>query len=84
MENWYYSILVVHVVSGYTALTSGAVVMITKKGNRVHRLLGRIFFYSMMGVTVSSFALSFYKNIPFLFYIGIFVFYQAYSGFFSV
>lgn len=71
----------VHILSGYLALSCGAILMLGPKGNKLHRKLGRVFFYSMLGVCFSSIYLAVAKDIPFLFYIGIFVFYQNYAGF---
>lgn len=55
--------------------------MFMKKGNKRHRLLGRVFYYSMVIVSISSVFLSVYKDLMFLFHIAIFVFYQAHAGF---
>lgn len=76
--------LVIHIVCGYIALAAGAVIIFSKKGNRLHRILGRLFFYSMLGVSVTSIHLSIAREHPFLLSIAIFVFYQLFAGFRSV
>lgn len=73
-------LLVFHIVAGNAALISGLIAMISKKGKLIHRKAGIVFFYSMIVVTISSIYLAFVKDIPFLFHIGIFVFYQTYNG----
>lgn len=73
--------LILHIVFGYTALLSGGIVLATKKGNSRHKLLGRLFFYSMLLVSVSAVFLSIVKDSRFLLHIGIFVLYQTYGGF---
>lgn len=84
MDNLYLITLITHIISGYTALTIGAVVIFARKGNRVHRLLGRIFYFAMLGVALTSIGLSVYKELLFLFHIALFVLYQTYAGFRSV
>lgn len=58
--------------------------MLSSKGNKNHRLLGRLFFFSMLVVSITAVALALFKNSNFLFHIGIFVFYQNYAGYQSV
>jgi uncharacterized membrane protein len=72
--------LILHIVAGSSALLTGSVSMISKKGDRMHKRFGKIFFYSMMVVSFSAFFLSVIKGILFLTLVGIFVFYQTYSG----
>jgi uncharacterized membrane protein len=81
MEMVYKSALVLHVASGFTALLVGLLVLIIKKGQKVHKLLGMIFFISMLGVSFSALFTSFLKFNVFLFHIGIFALYQNFSGF---
>lgn len=47
-------ILWVHVASGFLALFVGLIPMITKKGSRKHIVSGRIYFYAMFGVFLTS------------------------------
>jgi len=81
MELIYKSALVLHVASGFTALLIGLTILILKKGQKVHKLLGMIFFISMLGVSLSALFVSFLKYNVFLFHIGIFALYQNFSGF---
>lgn len=74
-------VLILHIIAGNVALISGAISMISKKGNAVHKRFGKIFFYAMMIITVTALFLSIAKSSEFLLYVGIFVFYQIYSGF---
>lgn len=73
-----------HVIAGYSALLLGLFIMITTKGNSRHRMLGSIFFYIMLGVTVSALLLAVIRSNEFLFYVGVFVFYQNYGGWKSI
>ena len=72
--------LVLHILSGYTALMCGAVAMSTVKGGKRHRKWGLVFYYSMIVVSATAIVMAFAKNIDFLLYIGIFVLYQNFGG----
>src|SRR4051812_101788 len=72
--------LVLHIVSGFLALSCGTFAVIARKGSPSHIRSGRIFYYSMLLVSVSALLLSGYKQNLFLFCIGIFSFYQNYAG----
>lgn len=72
--------LILHIISGFTALLFGTIIMAIKKGGKRHVLLGRIFFWSMMVVVFSALFLALSKNNGFLLGVGIFVFYQAFAG----
>jgi uncharacterized membrane protein len=76
--------LILHIVCGYAALTAGLFVMLRKKGDLNHRRLGNIFFYTMLGVTISAIFLSIAKEKAFLLHVGLFVFYQNFAGWRSV
>ena len=73
--------LILHIISGFTALTCGLLSMLNKKGARNHRLTGKLFFYGMTGVFVTATFLSIVKNIPFLFMVGFFSYYLTCSGY---
>lgn len=73
--------LVLHIISGFLSLLAGFFSMLAPKGKTLHRASGRIFFYSMLGVTGSALIISVAKHNSFLLMIGIFSFYQNYSGY---
>lgn len=81
MELIYKSALVLHIASGFTALLMGLIALISKKGQKLHRRSGMIFFISMLGVSFSALFMSYLKPSVFLFHIGIFALYQNVSGF---
>lgn len=76
--------LLLHIAAGHIALISGLIVMIIRKGDQRHQRLGRVFYYSLLVVSASALLLSLTKENWFLLHIGIFVFYQAQSGFSAV
>jgi len=73
--------LYLHIISGHLALGFGLAAMILKKGSSKHKTAGKVFFYSMLGVSITGISISIIKDIPFLLHIAIFVFYQNYAGF---
>jgi uncharacterized membrane protein len=79
-----YFFLPLHIASGSIALLAGLMAIVAKKGARLHRISGKVYFYAMCGVAASAFYLSVYKHIPFLFNIGVMSFYFTYTGFRSV
>lgn len=84
MEIFLKILLAFHILSGFTALTTGCIAMIVVKGGKVHRLFGKIFFYSMLAVTASALIISVIKHNQFLFLIAIFSFYNNYMGYRAV
>lgn len=77
-------ILFVHIFFGFMALFFGLFAIISKKGSKVHRLTGKIFFVSMLCVALTAVLISLVKNIYFLLMISLFSFYQNYMGYRSV
>lgn len=73
-------LLVIHIISGFTALAMGLVAIVSKKGKKWHKTTGRVFFWSMISVSVSAVLISLLKNGWFLLHIGIFAFYMNYNG----
>ncbi|HEY0977712.1 MAG TPA: hypothetical protein VGE21_09595, partial [Flavobacteriales bacterium] len=77
-------LLVLHIIAGFTALLSGTVILVLRKGGLWHRRLGRVFFGAMIGVGVTAFGLSIIRPNAFLFMVGVFSLYQALGGFRAV
>ena len=78
----YKIILIVHIMCGFTALVVGLIPMLSKKGNTLHINTGKIYFWAMFGVFLTSSTMFLFKpqQLLFLFLIGIFSFYQTLSG----
>jgi len=81
MDNYTY-ILWLHIFSGFLALIVGLIPMVTKKGSKKHIVSGRIYFYAMFGVFLTTIMMFFIKphRLLFLLLIGIFSFYNTWSG----
>ncbi len=75
------SILIVHIASGTVGLVTGLIGMISPKDKKIHRVAGKIFFWAMALIFVSSVYMSIVKQNWFLFFIGFFSFYLAATGY---
>lgn len=80
MERIYLPLLLIHAATGYTALLSGSIILAAKKGTKPHRILGKVFVIAMLGVISTALTIALWKGNTFLLHIGIFTFYQVYSG----
>lgn len=79
----YTILLYIHIIAGFSTLISAIVAIFTKVfdiSHRIHLLSGRVFFFGMAFVFVTTLALVLLKPNHFLLLIGIFSFYMAFSG----
>lgn len=80
----YKSILLIHVAFGFSALTTGIVPMVAKKGGKVHRFWGNVYYWSMFGVFITTLMLFALRpaqlRLQFFLCIGILSFYFTFSG----
>jgi uncharacterized membrane protein len=81
MEISYKIMLFLHVVSGFLALLCGSIAIISKKGGKLHKTVGKVFFMSMLSVCFTSVIISVAKSNQFLLLIGVFAFYLNYVGY---
>lgn len=76
------SILFIHVLAGFITLASGFASMLTHKGGKAHRRWGKVFFWAMFTIFITSFFTIFmFRFNPFLLGINIFAFYMAFTGY---
>mgnify|MGYP003330906092 CR=1 FL=1 len=73
--------LLLHIGFGALALLSGIAAMILKKGGYNHKMAGKTFYYSMWLVVTIAIFIAVFKQLIFLFHIGVFAFYQNYFGY---
>ena len=72
----------IHILAGSLTLVSGLVAMIAKKGQAIHRLSGKIFFWSMAVTTLLGLNAGIFKPELHIFIpIAIISFYQAATGY---
>lgn len=74
-------ILALHIISGSLGLLLGTIIMLRKKGDRIHKLTGKIFTLAMVSTGLSAFYLSFVHPNLFLFIVGVFTIYLSISGY---
>lgn len=82
MEQTARILIIIHAASGGIALLAGLVAMIAKKGLKIHKKSGLLFFYSMTTSAISALSISLLPKheSPFLFAIGILSLYFILSG----
>lgn len=76
--------LVIHVITGLVGLLAGTIILFIRKGGKLHRRLGRVFFPCLLGVSFSAIALSLIRPNLFLLLIGGFTLYQDLTGYRAV
>lgn len=84
MEKLIPTLVIIHICGGALSLLSGIIPMLVAKGNKPHRVAGKVFFWGMTLVCVTGFIVSVYKSIPFLLLISIFSYYLVASGYRSL
>ena len=82
MENTIQILIYIHASFGGIALLAGLVSMIARKGKKIHKKFGLIFFYAMMISGITAMIVAFMPNheSPFLFAVGIFSLYFVLTG----
>ena len=73
-------LLLFHILCGSLSLISSALSISSRKGQRTHRLFGKIYFWGMVGVFLTAIPLAIFKLNVFLLLIAIFSFYLAFAG----
>lgn len=80
MDILFKTFLTLHIIAGTLGLLSGTINIIGKKGGRIHRMVGKVFLYSMLIVSISAFVLSIIHPNYFLFIVGVFTLYLVSSA----
>ncbi len=82
METLERILIISHVIAGVLSLVTGLLAaFIGKKGGKLHRQVGKIFFWCMFWIFVSAILIvSFVRFSPFLLVIAVFSFYMAFAG----
>lgn len=80
MDTVFKTLLAVHIIGGATGLFTGTINLVRKKGDKRHRLAGKIFLYAMLTAGFSSLILSALHPNSFLFIVGIFTIYLVGTG----
>lgn len=77
----YRILLVIHVLGGSIAVLLGFCLILTKKGNKIHKKIGKIYFYTMLNTSIVAIPITTYlRPNLFLFLISIFSIYMLLTG----
>lgn len=81
MEFLFNTFLILHIVGGSVGLFTGTINLVRRKGDKKHRLVGKVFAYSMYTAGFSSLVLSVLHSNIFLFMVGVFTIYLVGTGY---
>lgn len=81
MSPFFLPLLFIHIISGFTALSTASLAIATKKGATFHRTAGKIFVIAMTGILLTAIPLSYLTKNIFLFLIALFSYYFTISGY---
>ena len=81
MESIFTPLLILHIIAGATGLISGTINLIRRKGDKLHRLVGKIFVNTMLLAGFSAIALSILHPNYFLTIVGVFTIYMVSTGY---
>ncbi|MBL0357367.1 MAG: hypothetical protein IPP72_11000 [Chitinophagaceae bacterium] len=80
MDILFNSLLIAHIAGGSIGLMAGSYNMITKKGTKLHKQIGLLFFYSLLIAALIALPMSFLHHSYFLFIVGVFTSYLLMTG----
>lgn len=81
MEFFVDALLVIHVLAGIVGLATALIAASNRKGSKIHRRVGTVFFWSMVVIGATAIPVTFFRPNPFLFFIALFSFYMAFAGY---
>ena len=73
-------LLPIHILAGTIALLCAALTVLSEKGQRVHVVSGRAYFWAMATIFLTAIPMSIISSNVFLFLVAIFSFYLAFAG----
>lgn len=73
-------LLTIHIAAGAIALIAGMIPMLSKKGGRLHRCSGKIYFYCMVAIILTALPMAISGNNLFITAIALFSFYLLSTG----
>lgn len=80
MDTTFKLFLILHIIGGSLGLLTGLFNILRTKGDKIHKLVGKVFYYSMFTAGVSSLVLSVLHPNYFLFMVGVFTLYMIITG----
>ncbi|MCL6461796.1 MAG: hypothetical protein I4O51_07990 [Flavobacterium micromati] len=76
----YTLVLIIHIISGFAGLASGTVAISKTNSIKTHKIAGKVFFYAMLFIFITSTLMCLMKTNHFLLLIGFFSFYLTCTG----
>jgi uncharacterized membrane protein len=74
------ALLYLHIAGGIISLILGLVIILLQKGDKRHKLLGNIYFYSMLGSACIAIPMTYLHPNLFLFIVSVFTIYMLVTG----
>jgi len=84
MQKVFLVILVIHIAAGTTALISGLLAIIFRNKVKVHKPIGRIYFWAMTVIFISAVYMSITHSNIFLFCVSFFTYYSCLTAYRSL
>ena len=84
METLYRIILITHIVCGAIALLTGLMAILFRHKVKIHKPIGKIYFWAMTIIFFSAIFLSVYKSNIFLFCVSFFTYYSCLTAYRSL
>jgi uncharacterized membrane protein len=81
MEKLFTATLIIHIAGGTLSLISGLIAIIARKGDRLHRLGGKVFFGAMTLVFVTALVMAIMKELTFLLMVAFFSYHMLLRGY---
>ncbi len=78
------TLLVMHIIGGSASLLAGVLASFSEKGRLFHRTVGKVYVIAMAVVFVTAIAMAVLHPNLFLAAVGVFSFYNAWSGFMAM
>lgn len=75
-----HTLLTIHILAGAIALLCAVLAVVSKKGQKLHVISGRAYFWGMTAIFLTAIPMSIISSNVFLFLIAFFSFYLAFSG----
>lgn len=79
MDNFKF-LLIIHIIGGTLSLLLGTYILARRKGDRLHKLIGNIYFFAMLSTALVALPMSYLHTNYFLFIISVFTSYMLLSG----
>lgn len=77
----YTFVLIIHIISGFLGLLSGTIAIMKTNSIKTHKKVGKVFFYAMVFIFITSTIMCLMKTNIFLLLVGFFSFYLACTGY---